>query len=171
MRGHQSERRAAAAISAKVQAARRTSRGHLHGVAAAKRGCLRTKLRHPSHSNLTFLTAGAIDLAQQTGDLEAAETPRSQRSTMISSVLSTIITPPVRILIASTAWNEAITATAGPSTPAVSQVPVIPGGGAPRRRSADKAFARQDGHGLAVAADTPPKTQGFSSFTATSLIR
>ena len=53
---------------------------------------------------------------------------QSQTSTMISSTFRASSLP-LRSLIASTASNDAITATAGPSTPAVSQVGVSPGGG------------------------------------------
>ena len=79
---------------------------------------------------------------------------------------------PLRSLIASTASNDAITATAGPSTPAVSQVGVMPGGGLVSIRQ------RMQGvlPGMIVIVCpslpiTPPKIQGLPSFTAASLIR
>ena len=79
---------------------------------------------------------------------------------------------PLRSLIASTASNEAITATAGPSTPAVSQVGVIPGGGLSSIRQ--RRHGVMPGRIVIVCPSlpiTPPKIQGLPSFTAASLIR
>ena len=79
---------------------------------------------------------------------------------------------PLRILIASTASNEATTATAGPSTPAVSQVGVIPGGGLVSITQRMQGVS--PGRIVIVCPSlpiTPPKIQGLPSFTAASLIR
>ena len=97
---------------------------------------------------------------------------QSQTSTMISSMFSAS-NAPLRSLIASTASNDAITATAGPSTPAVSQVGVMPGRRAVLDQAAD---ARASGPARIVIVCpslpiTPPKIQGLPSFTAASLIR
>ena len=75
-------------------------------------------------------------------------------------------------MIASTASNEAMTETAGPRTPAVSQVGVIPGGGLSSIRQRRQGVT--PGRIVIVWPSepiTPPKIQGLLSFTAASLMR
>jgi hypothetical protein len=90
---------------------------------------------------------------------------------MISSVFRGSCDP-LSSLIASTASNEAITATAGPSTPAVSHVGVIPGGGlvstTQRRQGVWPGTIVIVCPSLPI---TPPKIHGLPSLTAASLIR
>ena len=105
-----------------------------------------------SHSNWRAAQHGQSTLPSRPATLSWRNV-QSQTSIMIRSRLSAS-SAPVRSLIASMASNDAITATAGPSTPAVSQVGVMPG----RRRGLDQAaqarrLARQDRHRLAFAAD------------------
>ena len=87
---------------------------------------------------------------------------QSQTSTMISSLFRASYAP-LRSLIASTASNDAITATAGPSTPAVSQVGVMPGGGLSSiRQRMHGVLPGQDRHRLPFAADHAAEDPGLA---------
>ena len=114
-----------------------------------------------SHSNRRCLQQGQSTLPSRPATLSWRKV-QSQTSIMIRSRLSASVAP-VRSLIASTASSEAITATAGPRTPAVSQVGCHAGGRS-RLDQAAKAgrLARDDRHRLSLAADHSAVNPGLA---------